>query len=191
MVESLHSYESEVTMNSIPVITVIGRSGSGKTTLLEKLIVELKQRGYRIATIKHHSHAGFEIDQPGKDSWRFAQAGSDHVIIAAPDKIASYRTLERELRLDEILTEISDVNIILVEGYRHEGKPTLEVMRSGGEQVLMSNPAQRFAVASDAPLDAGVPWFHLNDVQGIADLIERLFLKNQPKIRNTEQGNSA
>lgn len=164
-------------MNPIPVITIIGLSGSGKTTLLEKLIRELKQRGYRIATIKHHSHAGFEIDQPGKDSWRFAQAGSDHVVIAAPDKIASYRILDRELRLDEIVADITGVNIILVEGYRHERKPTLEVVRSNKDASLISHPADRFAIASDTPLEVGVPWFHRDDVLGIADLIERLFLK--------------
>ena len=62
---------------SISLVTIIGKSGSGKTTVLEKLIVELKNRNYKLATIKHHSHRGFEIDQSGKDSWRFAQAGSD------------------------------------------------------------------------------------------------------------------
>lgn len=168
-------------MEHIPVITVIGLSGSGKTTLLEKLIAELKRRGYRIATIKHHSHAGFEVDQPGKDSWRFAQAGSDHVVIAAPDKIASYRVLDRELTLDEIVADIRDVDIILVEGFRHEGKPTLEVVRLERGNPLIGNPDQRFAVASDAPMDIGVPWFHLDDFQGVANLIERLFLKKGEK----------
>ena len=74
----------------IPLVTIIGKSGCGKTTLMEKLVVELKSRNYKLATIKHHSHRGFDIDKPGKDSWRFAQAGSDHVVIASPDKIASY-----------------------------------------------------------------------------------------------------
>lgn len=77
----------------IPIICVVGRSKSGKTTLLEKLIPELKRRGYRVATIKHHSHPGFEIDVPGKDTWRHAQAGSDHVIISAPDKVADRKSV--------------------------------------------------------------------------------------------------
>ena len=84
---------------TIPILSIVGKSGSGKTTLLEKLIAELKRRGYRVATIKHHAHPGFEIDQPGKDTWRHAQAGSDHVVIAAPDKIASIRRLERDNQL--------------------------------------------------------------------------------------------
>jgi molybdopterin-guanine dinucleotide biosynthesis protein MobB len=161
---------------TIPIITVIGKSGSGKTTLLEKLIPELKRRGYRVATIKHHSHSGFEIDYPGKDSWRHAQAGSEHVIIAAPGKIASYRLLERELKLDEIADGINNVDIILVEGYKRAGKPALEVIRAANNLELVGSAAQRFAVAADVALDVEVPQFSLNDVDGIANLIEALFL---------------
>jgi len=62
----------------------------------------MKQRGYRVGTIKHHSHPGFELDRPGKDTWRHAEAGSDHVVIAAPDKVASIRRVDREPTLDEI-----------------------------------------------------------------------------------------
>lgn len=162
--------------NEIPVITIIGKSGSGKTTLLEKLIAELKRREYRVATIKHHSHAGFDIDRPGKDSWRHAQAGSDHVIIAAPDKIASYRLLKRELTLDEIVAGIHDVDIILVEGYKRAGKPTLEVIRSeiGVEPICPLE--QCLAIATDAPLSAALPQFDLFDAEGITNFIERRFL---------------
>jgi molybdopterin-guanine dinucleotide biosynthesis protein B len=162
---------------TIPLITVIGKSGCGKTTLLEKLVAELKQRGYRLATVKHHSHRGFDIDQSGKDSWRFAQAGSDHVVIAAPDKIASYRKIERELSLDEIAATITDVDLILVEGYKQAGKPALEVLRAENSRELISSREQRFAVAADFPLELGVPQFGLDDVQQIADLIEQRFIK--------------
>jgi len=162
---------------SIPLITIIGRSGCGKTTLLEKLVTELKKHGYKLATVKHHSHRGFEIDQPGKDSWRFARAGSDHVIIASPDKIASYRKLERELTLDEITAGVSDVDLILVEGYKQAEKPSLEVVRAANSRELIGSREQRFAVAADFPLDLGVPQFSLDDVQAIADLIETRFLK--------------
>ena len=163
---------------SIPLVTIIGKSGSGKTTVLEKLIVELKNRNYKLATIKHHSHRGFEIDQPGKDSWRFAQAGSDHVIIASPDKIASYRKVERELSLDEIVEGVSGVDIILVEGYKQAEKPSLEVVRAANGRELVGSQEQRFAVVADFPLDLGVPQFGLEDVRGIADLIETRFLKH-------------
>jgi formylmethanofuran dehydrogenase subunit E len=162
--------------HTIPIITIIGKSGSGKTTLLEKLIAELKRRDYRIGTIKHHSHPGFEIDYPGKDSYRHAVAGSQHVIIVAPDKIASYHTVDSELTLDEIAADIKGVDIILVEGYRNTGKPSLEVYRSENSTELVGSPDQRFAVASDVPLDLGVPRFSLDDVEGIATLIEQRFL---------------
>ncbi len=161
----------------IPLVTIIGKSGCGKTMLLEKLVIELKSRNYKLATIKHHSHPGFDIDKPGKDSWRFAQAGSDHVIIASPDKIASYRKTEHELSLDEISAGISDVDLILVEGYKQAEKPSLEVVRAANNRELIGSQEQRFAVAADFPLDLGVPHFALDDVQGIADLIETRFLK--------------
>ena len=162
---------------AIPLVTIIGKSKSGKTTLIEKLITELKKRGYKLATVKHHSHSGFDIDRPGKDSWRFAQAGSDHVIIAAPDKIASYRKIEAELSLDEIVEGITDVDLILAEGYKRAEKPALEVVRAANSQELIGSREQRIAVVADFPLDLGVPQFELDDVQGIVDLIEDRFLR--------------
>ena len=113
---------------AIPVITRIGKSGSGMTTLMEALTPELSRRGYRIATIKQHSHPGFEVDQEGKDSWRHARAGSVHVIIAAPDQIASYRPLKAELNLAEILQDVREADLVLVEGYKQAGYASLEVL---------------------------------------------------------------
>jgi molybdopterin-guanine dinucleotide biosynthesis protein MobB len=167
---------------SIPVVTLIGKSGSGKTTLMEGLIPELIRRGYRIATIKHHSHSGFEVDQEGKDSWRHAQAGSVQVIIAAPDKIASYRTLKHEIMLPEIVMEVKEADLILVEGYKQAGYPSLEVMRSEAGKELIGTPEQRFAVASDFSIAAGVPRFDLEDFVGISDLIEKRYLKSRGEL---------
>ncbi len=162
---------------SIPVVCIIGRSGSGKTTLMEKLIPELKRRGYRVGTVKHHSHAGFDIDKPGKDSWRHARAGSDHVVIAAPDKIASYRLVEKEPTLDEIVSEIKDVNIILVEGYKQAGKPSIEIIRGELGIEPISTKEQLFAIAANVTLNVPVPVFDLNDAQRIVDLFEEEFLQ--------------
>lgn len=158
------------------LLTIVGKSGSGKTTLLEKLIPVLKQRGYRIGTIKHHSHPGFEIDQAGKDTWRHAQAGSDHVVIAAPDKIATIRRLVAPLSLDEILAAMDDVDLVLTEGFKRAGKPALEVVRLANGLELVSDPQQRWAIASDTPIEAGAPCFDLNDPAAIADWIEATFL---------------
>jgi len=161
---------------TVPILSIIGKSGSGKTTLLEKLLPELKRRGYRIATIKHHAHPGFEIDQPGKDSWRYAQAGSDVVVIASSDKIAAIRRLGRELTLDEIAAGITGVDIILTEGYKSAGKPAIEIVRPASGLERVGDPGQVIAIASDAPLEVTVPVFDLDDATGIADFIESRYL---------------
>jgi len=143
----------------------------------------LKRRGYRVATIKHHFHPGFEIDIPGKDTWRHARAGSDQVIIAGPDRIASIRLLERELTLDEIIETIISpgippVDIILTEGFKRAGKPALEVVRLENGLELISGIEQLLAVATDTPIEVAVPKFDLNDATTIADFIENRFLKD-------------
>ena len=163
-----------------PIVSIIGKSKSGKTTLIEKIIPELKARGYRVGTIKHHSHPGFEVDQPGKDTWRHAQAGSDHVVIAAPDKIASIRTLEQELSLDEIASRMTDVDLIITEGFKRAGKPAIEVVRSPRGQEIMGDPTHLIAIATNIPLPIDLPQFELDDAASLVDFIEQQFLK-QPK----------
>jgi molybdopterin-guanine dinucleotide biosynthesis protein B len=180
---------------TIPIICVVGRSGSGKTTLLEKLIPELKRRGFRVATIKHHGHPpgswpqgqpGLEIDQPGKDSWRHAQAGSDHVVLVGPDKVASIRRVDREPTLDEIAAAIRDVDIILAEGYKWAEKPKVEVVRAARGTGPVCPPEELLAVVSDAAAPVrGVPRFDLDDVSGLADLIENRFLAPPASPRNS------
>jgi molybdopterin-guanine dinucleotide biosynthesis protein B len=162
-------------MSVTPIVCIVGRSGVGKTTLLEKLIPALKRRGYRVATVKHHAHSGLEIDQPGKDSWRHVRAGSDHVVVVAPDKIVSIRPTDHESALDEVATTIRDVDIILVEGYKQAAKPKIEVTpRAVGAQPTESvcAPDELLAVVSPgtAPFP-DVPQFGPDDVCGLADLI--------------------
>ena len=164
-------------MLPIPIICVVGRSDVGKTTLLEKLIPELKRRGYRVGTIKHHAHPGFEIDHPGKDTWRHAQAGSDHVVIAAADKVSSVRLVDRELMLDEIAATISDVDLILAEGYKRTGELKIEVVRAARSTEPICTPEELLAVVSDVAVPFDGPRFELDDVIGLADLIEARFLR--------------
>lgn len=165
---------------SIPVISIIGRSGSGKTTLLEKLIPELKQRGYRVGTIKHHAHPGIEVDQPGKDTWRHANAGSDHVVIAAPDRLVSIRNLNHELELDEISVQMEDVDIILTEGFSRASTPKIEVVRSDRNPEPFSEVSDRIAFATDLDLNFVEPQFNLDDAQGLVDLLEKHYLRAIP-----------
>ena len=175
--------QSVSTQNTIPIISLVGRSSSGKTTLLEKLIPELRRRGYKVATIKHHAHPGFEIDRPGKDTWRHAQAGSEHVVIAAPDKVASIRRVARAQTLDEIAATIYDVDVILTEGYKRADKPKIEVVRAARSAEPICDPGELLAIVSDVALSIGVPRFGLDDAVGLADLIaERFFSQVDDQI---------
>ena len=109
------------------VVSFVGISGTGKTTLIEGAVRELKKRGYRVAVIKH-AHHGFEIDQRGKDTWRFAQAGSDVVLVSSPDKLAIIERVSEEVWLPELLSKIEDkVDIVLIEGYKWASKVKIEV----------------------------------------------------------------
>ncbi|MHB1421507.1 MAG: molybdopterin-guanine dinucleotide biosynthesis protein B [Bacillota bacterium] len=160
----------------IPVIAVVGRSNSGKTTLIEKLLRELKRRGFRIATIKH-THHDIEIDQPGKDTWRHAQAGADIVVISSPKKLAMVNRVDKENTIDDIAALIDGVDLILAEGYKKSAKPKIEVFRSELHHDLLSQPQELLAIASDISFNMGVPCFGLDDAPGIVDLIEDKYLK--------------
>jgi molybdopterin-guanine dinucleotide biosynthesis protein B len=157
---------------SRPVISVVGRGNVGKTTLLEKLIRELKRRGYCIAVIKHYEH-DFEIDQPGKDSWRLAQAGSDVAVIASPQKLAMVRRLQAELLLDEVIATLPPVDIVLTEGYKQASKPKIEVVRQAVTRDLLFAPPELIAVVADAAVATSAPQFDLDDAAGVADLLEK------------------
>lgn len=159
----------------IPALSVVGKSGAGKTTLLEKLVPELKRRGYRVAVVKHDAH-GFEIDVPGKDSWRLARAGADQVLIASPNKLAHVRQLAEELPLEEILNLITDVDLILTEGYKRGPLPKIEVSRRARSQDLICSEEELVAIVTDQQFDLKVPQFTLDDAAGLADLIFREFL---------------
>jgi molybdopterin-guanine dinucleotide biosynthesis adapter protein len=162
----------------IPVISVVGKSNVGKTTLVEKLIKEIKSRGYKVATVKHDVH-GFDIDVPGKDTWRHAQAGSDIVVISSPQKLAMISKVEEELSLDQVCERISGVDLIMTEGYKRETKPKIEVFRRGVYDELLCSPDELIAIATDVEFDLGVPCYGLDDAQGLVDRIVELFLRSE------------
>lgn len=114
-----------------PAIAVVGRHNSGKTTLIEKLIAALVERGHDVGSIKHHSHLGIEVDYPGKDSYRHRAAGASETVIASPDLLARISTLTAEVECKDIVRSMPGHDIIVVEGYRKSGLPTIEVMRAG------------------------------------------------------------
>jgi molybdopterin-guanine dinucleotide biosynthesis protein B len=162
-----------------PVISIIGKKRSGKTTLLEKLIPELKRRGYHVGTVKHDTH-GFDIDHEGKDTWRHKQAGAETVVISSPWKLSVIKDVAAEAGLEQIAAEqMSDMDIVLTEGYKNAGMPQVEVFLSTAHQRPLhdkADPGGLFAVMSDIPLDLGVPRLHIDDIPALADLIEARFL---------------
>ncbi|MGB9661270.1 MAG: molybdopterin-guanine dinucleotide biosynthesis protein B [Moorellaceae bacterium] len=166
----------------IPIISVVGKSDSGKTTLLTKLLPELKARGYRVATIKHDTH-GFDIDRPGKDTWKHAEAGADIVVISSPAKVALIEKVPRELTLDEVAARVWGVDLIITEGYKRGDKPKIEVHRAAVGGDLLCTEEELLAVVTDEPLPVNVPTFDWDEVAGLADLIEQKVLHSLPSSR--------
>jgi molybdopterin-guanine dinucleotide biosynthesis protein B len=157
-------------MGTPPIVAVVGKSDAGKTTFLVKLIKELKKRTIKVGTIKHHVH-DFEMDKPGKDTWRHAQAGADSVIISSPEKVALIKKVEMELSLDQVAELMSDMDIILVEGYKRCDKPKIEISRRAHSTELLCRPEELLAVVSDSEWEIGVPVFGLDDARGVATLL--------------------
>ncbi|MEE0845753.1 MAG: molybdopterin-guanine dinucleotide biosynthesis protein B [Eggerthellaceae bacterium] len=114
-----------------PAVAIVGRHNSGKTTVIVKAIRELTARGWDVGSVKHHSHVGFEIDYPGKDSYRHREAGASETVIACPGQMARVKTIDGEIECSDIVRSMRGHDIVIVEGYRKSGLPTIEVMRSG------------------------------------------------------------
>ena len=159
-----------------PLLSFVGKSGVGKTTLIEKLIAELKRRGYRISVVKHHAHTT-PIDGRGKDSWRFAEAGASVAIVSSPAEIARFERVPRELTLNEIAAQIDNVDLILTEGFKREAAPKIEVSRAALGTDLIGRAEELIAVVSDHPITLNLPRFDLDDAAGIAAFIEGKFLR--------------
>ena len=164
----------------IRAVSFVAKSGTGKTTLLEKVIAELKQRGYRIGAIKHDAHR-FDIDHPGKDSYRLTAAGADTTLISSPEKLALVKKHTESPPIEDLLaTYFDDVNIVLTEGFKKSGLPKIELHRKERSSTLLCRGEQHdpslVAVASDEPLELDVPVLDLNDPVQVADFIEKTFL---------------
>jgi molybdopterin-guanine dinucleotide biosynthesis protein B len=167
------------------IISIVGKSGSGKTTLLESLIAELKQRGYKVAIVKHSHHAA-DIDMVAKDTWRFTQAGSELSALNSLDNLAIYRRTEHYFDPQEISNFILwDYDIILTEGFKSSHYPKIEVhSRQQGEELL-TDPHQLLAVVTDEPLAIDVPQSSREELAGIANLIEKTLLA-QPQENDVD-----
>jgi molybdopterin-guanine dinucleotide biosynthesis protein B len=156
------------------LVGLAGWSGSGKTTLVVKLIPILIARGLTVSTIKHAHHA-FDIDRPGKDSWLHREAGASEVLVASANRFALIHELRGapEPSLEELLSRLAPVDIVVVEGFRHGAHPKIEVFRSDlGKPPLHPSDPMILAVAAPLPIDGlTLPWLNLDDPEAIADFV--------------------
>ena len=156
------------------VFGLAGWSGSGKTTLLTRLLPALIGRGLRVSTVKH-AHHEFDIDQPGKDSWRHRKEGATEVMVASSLRWALMHEHRgaSEPKLETLLRQMTPVDLVLVEGFKGEDFPKLEVYRASvGKPLMYPNRANIVAVASDQRLaGCSLPQFYIDDVDGIAGFI--------------------
>ncbi|MGP6087215.1 molybdopterin-guanine dinucleotide biosynthesis protein B [Antarctobacter jejuensis] len=152
---------------------VTGWKNAGKTGLMERLVTEITGRGLTVSTVKHAHHT-FDVDHPGKDSYRHRHAGASEVILSSRKRVAHMVELRgaEEPTLDSLLARLSPVDLVLVEGYKRDRHPKVEAHRAetGNPLIAPDDPTIR-AVASDSPLTLDRPVFDLNDTQAIADFI--------------------
>ena len=175
--------------SSPPIIAIVGTSNTGKTTFLQKLIGEMKKRGYRVGTVKH-THHEIETDRPGKDTWLHTKAGAEAVVLASPGRLTMVKSMPADPALEQACELLQDMDIILVEGYKKAAIPKIEILRRGVAEKLLSGLEQLIAVVSDLPVESlpgydtvassnafPVPVFNLEDAVETADFIEKKYLK--------------
>jgi molybdopterin-guanine dinucleotide biosynthesis protein B len=159
-----------------PVFGITGWKNSGKTTLTARLIAEFTKRGYVVSAVKH-AHESFDIDQLGRDSYKLREAGARRVLLSSPKRWALMHELrdEPEMPLNQLLTEAGPSDLILIEGYKREPFPKIEIRRDGAasRQPLAESSPQIVAIASDRPSEENdsLPIFNLDDVGRMADFI--------------------
>ena len=154
---------------------VIGYKNAGKTTLVERLVAEITGRGFRVSTVKHAHHA-FDLDQPGKDTFRHRQAGAGQVLLSTGARWVLMTELRdaAEPSLADLLARMDPVDLVLIEGYKRDRHPKIEVHRpANGQPLIAPEDATVRAVACDSPVAVAVPQLDLNDVRAIADFILR------------------
>jgi molybdopterin-guanine dinucleotide biosynthesis protein B len=162
----------------IPLVSFVGRSNTGKTTVIERLIPILIERGLKVAIIKHHPH-DFEIDIPGKDTYRYKKAGAAMAILASPHKVAVVEDTEAELTLEEIITRyIHDVDLLIVEGFKREAIPKIEVFqrKTDGDAPVCAGNRNLIAIVTDESIVTSLPVFSRDDVGGVAEFILSRFI---------------
>jgi len=170
------------------VIGLAGWSGAGKTTLLTRIIPHLLGEGLRVSVIKH-AHHKFDIDVPGKDSWRHRHAGATEVMVASGQRWALMHELrgEREPRLPDLLARMSRVDLVVVEGYKSEPLRKIEVYRAAnGKPLLFPDDAGIVGIATDTMIETRLPTAHLDNIPAIAAMMRRLAMSIEDVLAKSE-----
>jgi molybdopterin-guanine dinucleotide biosynthesis protein B len=168
------------------IITIVGKSNSGKTTLLEKLIACLTQRGYKIGSVKH-AHDGFDMDKEGKDSWRHRKAGAKTTLVIMENKVAIIKD-DTAGYIEKMRSYLSDMDIILAEGFKRQNLSKIEVFRTGSvhKTPLCMADENLIAFVTDSDYQVDVPMFGLEDIHEIAEFIESNFLKKEQRAKKDD-----
>ena len=166
------------------IFAFVGISDSGKTLLIRKMIGELKSRGHTVSVIKHCGH-GFDLEEQGKDSAQFMEAGSDSVCMYSPDGIVVFQQKKTELDVKKISREyLKCSDIILVEGAKSDKElKKIEVLRKGFSEKISCSPEELIAVVSDFDVGKDIPVFHPKDIEKIADFLENYPHEKEPQLR--------
>ena len=162
-----------------PVVSFVGKPDSGKTTLLEKLIPELNRRGYRVGTIKHHVHK-FEMDKPGKDTFRHKQAGAQVVALSSPTGLGVISDTDGDSDVESLVARyFGNVDLVIAEGYKRLDLPKIEVHRVALHPEPLANRDDTWvAMVSDAEATPDLPCFGLDDVEGLASFLIDTFISS-------------
>jgi len=165
----------------LKTVCIVGPAKSGKTLLIERLIPELNRRGLRVATVKHTHHRDVSLDIPGKDTYRYRQAGAEVIVLASPDGFSILTEEAGTFGLEEVVSALPEkLDIILVEGFKQEGFPKIEIVPDDMDPLFVNDPSLLALVSSNTFPAAKVPCFNPTDIAGIAELLT--WESSKPKV---------
>lgn len=162
------------------VISIVGRKGSGKAEVLEALIVLLTSRGFRIGVLKQLARQDLEIDEPGKDTFRYRISGAEKVILAGKKRLAIFENLTEQVPFEELLLSFKGFDLVFLEGYIQDEFLKIEVHKKElGDFLLTERVKNVVAICSDGEAGNGIPSFNFDELHKLAGLIESQFLKKE------------
>ena len=176
-----NSNEMQAAFLHPPVISIVGKPDCGKTTLLQKLIPALREKGYHVGIIKHHVHE-FDMDRPGKDTWKLKQAGADIVALSSPTGLGVIRNTDKDTPITVLVRRyFQDMDVVLTEGYKQEAMPKIEIYRSSLHETPLTRDQTWAAMVSDRQVHPDLPHFLPDSVDDIAQFIIKTFINADQK----------